>query len=449
MLWMFRLLRKENMTVTKKALAFVVISALLCCTAARASDWPHWRGPFFNGSTDETNLPSRFSQTENVAWVSPLPGHSSATPVICRQRVFVSSTVRESADLLALCFDAKTGKERWRKKLGASERKVPRNNMATPSPVTDGKGVYFLYGSGELAGLDYEGNILWSCNIEEKYGNIALKYGYASSPLLYGGKLYILVQRRHTPWHAPFSDKPLESFLLAVDPKTGRDLWKHERKTDAQDESLDSYASPIVFQSNGRTEILIIGGDYVTSHDPQKGTEFWRYEYARVKSTRWRLIASTVTGAGFVFGVEPRGNTNLFALRSGGRGQLSEDHVAWKFDGPLPDVCTPLYYKGNLYVLDGMKHGKAVTCLDAKTGKQKWQGKLGGRGPWRASLTAGDDKLYCINESGEVVVLAADNEQFKVICRTDLEDRPIQASIAIAGRHLFIRTANKLFCIGD
>lgn len=102
MLWMFGLLRKDNKTVVKKALAFVIIPALLCSTASQASDWRHWRGPFFNGSTDETNLPSRFSQTENVAWVSPLPGHSSATPIICKQRVFVSSTDRDSADLFAL-----------------------------------------------------------------------------------------------------------------------------------------------------------------------------------------------------------------------------------------------------------------------------------------------------------------------------------------------------------
>jgi len=112
-----------------------------------AGDWPHWRGPFLNGSSDEKGLPSSLSESENVVWVSELPGPSGATPVISKGRVYVSSTKKDGDELLALCFDAKSGKELWRKKLGASSREVPRNNMATPSPVTDGDRVYFMYGS--------------------------------------------------------------------------------------------------------------------------------------------------------------------------------------------------------------------------------------------------------------------------------------------------------------
>ena len=424
-------------------------AVLLLNDRSPANDWPHWRGPFLNGSSDERNLPGSWSRTENVAWVSPLPGPSAATPVICKGRVFVSSTNSQSDELLALCFDAGSGKELWRKSLGASSRTVPSNNMATPSPTTDGERVYFLYGSGQLGGLDFDGNILWLRNIETEYGNISLKYGYSSSPLVWGGKLYILVLRRNIAWRAPKSDEPLDSFLLAVDPATGKNLWKHIRVTDALDESFDSYASPIVSNSMGRTEIIVIGGDYVTAHDPQTGKELWRYGYAQVKSTRWRLIPSVVTGAGLIFGVQPRGTNDLFALKSGGTGTLSNDHIAWVFDGPTPDVSTPLYYKGNLYVMDGIRNGKVVTCLDAKTGRRKWQGKLGGSAPWRASLTAADDKLYCINQDAEAVVLAAGDEGFRILWRIDMEDKPVQASIAIADGHLFIRTASKLFCVGN
>lgn len=121
------------------------------------------------------------------------PAPSSATPVIAGGKVFISSTDKNSNDLLSLCFDAKSEKELWRKKLVKSNRTAPQNNLATPSPVTDGRYVYFIYGSGNLVGLDIDGNILWSRNLEEKYGNISNKYGYSSSPLLYDGMLYIIV----------------------------------------------------------------------------------------------------------------------------------------------------------------------------------------------------------------------------------------------------------------
>jgi len=128
---------------------------------------------------------------------------------------------------------------------------------------------------------------------------------------------------------------------------------------------------------------------------------------------------------------------------------LTEDNIAWTFDGPAPDVCTPLCYKGNVYVLDGKSSG-VLTCLDANTGRVKWQGKLSdSRAPWRASVTAADDKLYCISEAGEAVVLAANDEGFKLLARIDMEDKPVQASIAIADDRLFVRTANQLFCIGN
>jgi len=431
----------------KEALLLFLTVMLLPAGQSLAGDWPHWRGPYLNGSSDENNLPATWSKTENIAWTASLPGHGSATPVIAKGKVFVSSTDRNSGNLLALCFDTRTGKELWRKKLGESSRNVPRNNPATPSPVTDGKNVYFMFGSGDLASLDYEGNVLWSRNLEAEYGNISIKYGYSSSPLLHDGKLYILIQRRDTAYRSPNSTT-LDAFILAVDASTGKNIWKQPRKTDAQNESLDSYSSPILLQRLRSVEIIIIGGDYVTANDPADGKELWRYEYARQKSTRGRNITSPVIVEGLVMGVPPRGADGLLAIRSDGKGTISDDHIAWTFDGPSPDCSTPLLYKGNLYVLADRKGG-VITCLDAGTGRQKWQGKLGGTAPWWASITAGDDKLYCISEAAEAVVLAAGDKEFKILHRIDMGDKPIQASIAIADGHLFIRTASKLSCVGN
>lgn len=435
------------MEVTNKtSLIVIIILAILTYTQATADDWPHWRGPFLNGSSNEKNLPEKWTTIENVVWVVELPGAGSATPIITGGKVFISSTDRNGNDLLALCLNAQSGKELWRKKLGESDRNVPRNNLAAPSPVTDGRHVYFLFGSGDLAGLDFEGNILWFRNLEEEYGNISLKYGYSSSPLLYDNKLYILIQRRHTAYRTP-RNTSLDSFLLAVDAETGENIWMQPRKTDALDETLDSYSSPILYERPERTEILIIGADYFTANDAITGKELWRYGYSKNRNTRDRNISSPVTGEGLVFGIPPRGSKGLLAINPDGEGILNDNHIAWKFDGPSPDVSTPLFYKGNIYVL-GDREGGILSCLDAQTGRQKWQGKLGGNAPWWASVTAADDKLYCISETAEAVVLAAGDE-FKILSRIDMKDKPVQASIAIANNHIFIHTANKLFCIGN
>ncbi|MDI9434348.1 MAG: PQQ-binding-like beta-propeller repeat protein [Planctomycetota bacterium] len=428
---------------------FSVMVVLLCLSAGLAGQWPNWRGPHFDGSADERDLPQSWTDTENVLWTAPLPGPAASTPAIWDGKVFVSSPVKDGDDLVALCFDARTGRQLWSTTVARSDRNFPRNNLATASPTTDGRGVFFLYGSGDLAALDFDGNIVWSRNIETEYGNITCQFGYGASPMAFEGAVYIPVLRRERAWREPREGEPFDSFLLAVDGATGRTLWRHVRTSDAQDESLDSYATPIPFRNGDRTEIVLIGADYVTSHDPETGAELWRYGYATGRrDTRWRLIPSVVTGAGMVFGVQPRGGNDLFAIRADGAdGVLSRDRIVWTFDRMTPDVPTPLFYQGRLYVLDGTRNGKVVTCLDPMTGRIKWHGRIGGGGPWRASLTAADGKLYCINEDSEAIVLAAGDE-FKVLHRFDMKDKPVQASIAIADGRLFLRTASKLTCVG-
>ncbi|MFH1718564.1 MAG: PQQ-binding-like beta-propeller repeat protein [Planctomycetota bacterium] len=431
----------------KKVHLRTIITVLIISLPALATDWPQWRGPFFNGSTDEKNLPASWSETENIAWVSPLPGPSGATPVICNGRVFVSSTVADSPDFVALCFDAKDGKKLWQEHIGSDSRKFPRNNLASPSPVTDGEHVFFLYGNGELAGFDYDGNRLWSRNIETEYGNLALKFGYSSSPLLYRNKLYILVVRRNKPYQRPEADGPLDSYLMALDPKTGRTLWKQQRPTNAFDEGMETYSTSIPFVRDGRTEILNTGADFVTAHDPNTGKELWRFEHWTTKVRDSRVIPSLVTGDGLIFGCRHK-HSDVFALKPGSAADASEARIVWELSGPTPDASTPLFYRGRLYVMDGIRSGKVVTCLEPKTGRQIWQGKIGGRGPWRASLTGADGKLYCINETGEIVVLAAAPDEFKILFETKIDEPPIQSSIAVADGHLFIRTAKNLYCIG-
>ncbi len=429
----------------EKTSVFILAIALIFGLPALAGDWPHWRGPSFDGSSDETNLPATFSKTENVAWTAPLPGLSSATPIIVDGKVFINSTKKGSDDLLALCFDAATGKKLWQTKVTSNDRVVMRNSMATCSPAVDAKNVYFLYGDGTLAALDHKGKIVWSRNIEIEYGNISVKYGYSSSPLLYDGKLFIPVLRRPLAYREPKEDG-LDSFMLAVDAATGKNVWREDRPTDTIEESLDAYTSPILFDNDGRKEILHAGADYITSNDPATGKELWRYKYRDVVQDRWRLVSNILTGEGLIFGAKPRG-TGIYAIRPYRSGNVPEDHLVWTFKEPTPDCTTPACYNGNLYVLDGMRE-RVVTCLDAKTGRQKWQGQLPDDDRYYASITAADGKLYCVSNGGMVVVLSADDSEFKIISQAEFGEDPVISAIAVADEHLFIRTAENLYCIG-
>lgn len=437
----------RNTRRSKRQLSFIVLcTVVLCISATRtlATDWPQWRGPFFNGSTDETNLPASWSESENLAWIRPLPGPSGATPAIAEGRVFVASTVDGTADFVALCLDARSGELLWQRQVGSDGRRFPRNNLASPSPVTDDQRVFFLYGNGVLAGFDVDGKPLWSRDMEKEYGNLALQFGYSNSPVLYDGKLFVSVIRRSTPYRQPEAAEPLDSFVMALDPASGRTLWKQPRQTNAFDEGMETYSTAIPFIRDGAVELLNTGGDFVTAHDLVTGQERWRFEYWTRKIRDSRVIPSLVSGGGLVFGARHKNNA-LFALRPPDGGRPGE--IVWEFDDAAPDCSTPCFYRDRLYVLDGMRHGKVVSCLNPQTGTMLWQGKIGGRGPWRASLTAGDGKLYCINETGEVVVLKAGDEGFEKLFETKIDEPPIQSSIAIADGRLFIRTARNLYCI--
>jgi len=316
--------------------------------------------------------------------------------------------------------------------------------MVSPSPATDGKRVFFLYGEGTLVGFDLDGRQLWSRNIEKEFGNLALQFGYSNSPVLLDGRLYITVIRRDRPYREPKADGPLDSFLLALDPETGRTLWKQPRKTDAFDEGMETYMTPIPFERDGKVELLATGCDFITAHDPATGKELWRFEYWHDKVRDSRVIPSLVAGQGLIFGSRHK-HMGVFALEPPAR-QGDPGRIVWEFDEAAPDCSTPLFYEGRLYVFDGLKR-KTVTCLDPKTGRTIWQSRVGGRARWWSSPTAAGGKLYLISEDGEIVVLEAGDE-FKVLFETKFEEPPIQSSIAIANGHLFIRTAENLYGVG-
>jgi outer membrane protein assembly factor BamB len=429
--------------------ATLLISIILGSGGAVAGDWGHWRGPDHNGGTEARDLPATWSTDEGVLWATDLPGSSSATPVIVGDRVFVVSNNARKTQISAICLNRDTGKELWSKVLVDNADSNARNDMGACSPVTDGEGVFFLFGNSELYGLDMDGNELWSRNLNSEISTITQDWGYSGSPLLHNGKLYVSVIRGTNPDGSGDWGGRNDSgcFLLCVDPATGKDIWRAHRPSEAVGEALDSYASPIPFSSNGVDSIVVIGADIITANDAATGKELWRQEHNPRRRDNWRMVPSLVANDSLVFGTQPRGGT-FFAVDPNAKKNMEYGDTAWKLEGAHNDVPTPLLYDGRLYVLvdTGMEQG--LSCVDPATGKELWRGDLAAKGRFWSSPTAGDGKIYCVNEDGDVVTVAA-GDTFKLLGTSRMGGKPTMSTVAIADNKLFIRTAEKLYCVGS
>ena len=436
----------------KKA-TFAFVPLLLILLSARAENWAHWRGPYFNGSSTEKNLPANFSRTEHVKWFAELPGPGAATPIVWDTHVFVSSGEEATKSLHALGINRKNGKILWNHEVGTGYSFDNRSNFASPSPVTDGKVVVFLYGNGELAAFDLSGKTLWSRNLQKEYGQFAYQWTYGASPTIYDGKLFVQVLNRNEPVHGRGrTDGPIDSYLLALEPSTGKEIWKHVRPSDAHMESHEAYSTPIPFVHEGRTELLVVGGDCITGHSLKDGVELWRWgTWNPTRITHWRLVPSPVAGGGVVLACAPK-ESPIYAFKAGASGGLQTDSiVAWKSQERevSSDVATPLFYKGRFYVLNGER--KTISRVNPASGKADWIGDLESRITIQSSPSAADDKIYFQNWRGEVFVIAA-GEQFKLLQKNlmgDETDDSNRSSIAISSGELFIRTGHKLYCVGN
>jgi outer membrane protein assembly factor BamB len=427
-------------------------SIILAQCSLYAENWAQWRGPNFDGSSSEKNLPAEFSKTDNVKWSATLPGPSAATPIIWGDRVFLSSSDDKTKNLHAMCLDRKTGKILWDQDVGIGFSQDRMSNFASPSPVTDGTIVVFLYGTGDLAAFDFTGKKLWSRRLEKDYGQFAYQWTYGASPTLYDGTLYVQVLQRNEPVHGRGrTDGPSDSYLLALEPKTGKELWKHVRPSEAHQESHEAYSTPIPFQHNGRTEMLIAGGDCISGHDPKTGKEFWRWgTWNPTRIGHWRLVPSPVAGGGVVLACAPKGSP-VFACKAGAKGTQDDSVLAWKSGDRevSSDVSTPLFYKGRFYVLNGER--KTISRVDPANGNVEWTGDLGSRSKIESSPLGADDKIYFQNFRGEVFIVAA-ADQFKLIKTVPMGDEgddQIRASISVSQGQLFIRTGYRVYCVGS
>ncbi len=431
----------------------VCLTLIAMGSLAHADNWPHWRGPHFNGSTTEKNLPTDWSRSKNLAWTAPLPGRSASTPVVFGDHVFVSSADPDKDSLDAICIDRKTGKRMWTKSVGKGISKDPRSTYAAPSPTTDGKLVYFFYGSGELVAFDFDGNQIWERNIEKEYGQFAFQWTFASSPLLYNDKLYLQVLQRDRP--ARGRGVPgATSYLLAMNPQTGEELWKVKRPSKAVMESLEAFSSPVPYEHDGRKQLLIIGGDCLTGHDPETGEELWRWgTWNPSRIPHWRLVPSPVAGNGIVLACAPKKDP-IYALPTNKNGNLNDRNLAWVSrdqEAVSSDVPTPGFYDGDFFVLSDVR--SSLSRVEPQSGKVKWSIELPGRGrstqKFEASPLVADGKIYVMNFQGDVLIVnAEDGKIVNNIAMGSGGDNMTRSSIAASNGQLFIRTNEALYCVG-
>ncbi len=407
----------------------IFVTLLLGLQILLAGNWPHWRGPEFNGVSEETKLPVEWSHDKNVTWKLAMPAWSGSTPIIWDEKIFLN--VADSGSLYLWCVERNEGKALWKRHLSDGDEKRRKQNMSSPSPVTDGKTVWVMTGTGIVKAFDFEGKEIWARDLPKDYGPFGLNHGYASSPLLYQGDLIIECL------HGMLTDDP--SYVLRLDGATGKTEWHVERPTDAIRESPDAYTTPALLSEEGDTQIVISGGDYVTGHDPETGREIWRGGGLNPDDNpAYRIIASPVVFDGMIY--VPTRRSPFQAFKTGGTGQIES---VWSFDRG-PDVPSPVTDGKYLYLFDdkGIVH-----CLDAKSGEIIWGPERIAPATYSSSPVLADGKLYISNEDGQTIVLKAGPE-FEILATNQLNGYTL-SSPAISDGQIFLRTAEWLYCVGE
>ncbi|HUW61263.1 MAG TPA: PQQ-binding-like beta-propeller repeat protein [Candidatus Bathyarchaeia archaeon] len=424
---------------------FWLFAVLLAPGLVCADDnWPQWRGPNQNGVADARDLPETWSKTQNIVWKMPLPSWSGSSPIVWGDTVFVTSPSTPTNDderktggpsLLLLAISKEDGRILWEREMDTGNKVISKQNFSSPTPVTDGQFVWAVTGTGAVVAVTMDGEVVWKRNLVEMYGKFGQQFGYASSPLLYDGKLIVQVL------HGFFTDEP--SYVMAFDAATGEFAWRVERPTEAVLESPDSYGTPTLLRYPDKAEIIVSGGDYVTAHDPATGAEVWRAAGINPKNIdRNRIIVSPVAVDGMVYACSRK--APFLAFRGGGAGIVTESHLAWKHMKDAPDVPTPVCDGKHVYLFDDRG---VVTCLDAKTGAVVWGPERTARGIVSASPILADGKLYITNEAGVTSVVAAG--KFKLLATNTLpSDGKTHSTLAVSGNRLYLRTPTDLYCIG-
>jgi outer membrane protein assembly factor BamB len=431
----------------------IVLALRLAALSAANQHWPQFRGPAAGVADDDPALPERWSPTENIVWKTDVPGVGWSSPVVWGDHVFVSSVVNTGQAeppkpglyfggerptptaahrWMVYDVDFATGRIRWEKEVRASVPAGPKhlkNSYASETPVTDGERVYFSFGNVGVFAFDMQGTPVWS----KPLGPYKTRFGWgtAASPVLHGDRLYIL------------NDNDEQSFLAALDKRTGAEIWRVNRAEGT------NWTTPFVWQHAQRTEIVTAGTDRVRSYD-LSGTLLWE-----LKGMSSIAIPTPFERHGLLFissGYVGDPLKPTYAIRPGasgdislGRDQTANQWIAWSAPTLGPYNPTPLVYGDYYYTL--LDRG-FFTCHDARTGKEVYprQRIAADASGFTTSPIAYNGRIFATSEDGDTYVIQAGPE-FKVLGKNSLGEMTL-ASPAVARGSVVMRTASKLYRIG-
>lgn len=419
-------------------ITLVVATLLLTCAphlTAHAQDqpqpaWPAWRGADATGSTTKGDYATKWSATEHLAWKVELPGKGCSTPIVLGEQVIVTAPVERQDAVLA--YDFKTGKPLWSTPVGEEKAGRHRNGSGSnPSPVTDGKHVFAYFKSGNLAGLDLKGNVIWKTNLQERFGKYDVYWDLGTSPVLTAKHVLVAVM------HAG------DSFVIALDKKTGDTAWKVARNYKTPVEGDHSYTTPHVVERDGKQIVLVWGAEHVTAHDAATGDQLWECGgFNPQKKGNWVAVGSAVVANDVIVVPYGRGS-RLAGIKLGGKGDVTQTHRLWTREGIGCFVPTPAFYKGNVYIV---RDRGEVVAVNPKTGQTVLEGNLPRhRASYYSSPTIAAGKLYMAREDG-VVMVAQIEGGFEMISENDMGERIIASPVPVANR-LLIRGEKHLFCV--
>jgi outer membrane protein assembly factor BamB len=403
-------------------------------TMTLAENWPRFRGPTGQGTSTETNLPTKWSQNENIAWKTEIPGESWSSPIVWNDKVFVTTATEAGTSCRVLCLNREDGKFLWNVEVFKQPtlRKEGRNSYATPTPCTDGQAVYAVFGGGSIAALDFSGKTLWTNHDVEFYS----QHGLGASPILYSDLLIMPFDHsaregeRRVGWQIPWD----KSFILALDTKTGKQRWKAMRG-----QSRIAHVTPNITDVGGKPQLVSGAGDVIQGYNPDTGAKLWE-----VKSQGEGVVPSIVIGDGLAYSVSGFEKPTIRAvhLDPAARGDITATHLVWEQKKNVPNIPSLLLANNLLF---SITDAGRLTCMDPKTGEIIWEENL--RAKFAPSPVYADGKVYLLSEEGETTVFEAARE-FKPISKNPLNER-CQASPAISNGNLFIRTEKNLYCVGE
>jgi outer membrane protein assembly factor BamB len=377
-----------------------------------AQDWPRFRGPDGNAVSTETGLPATWSPTENVRWKLKVPGEGSSSPIVHGDRVYLTSALERGFRRLVHAVDRKTGALLWTREVRDEdpERSSALTGHAAATPATDGERVVASFGNAGLACFSPSGELLW----RTRFGDFDSELGLASSPVLHDGRVFLVC------------DHDGDSFLAALDLKTGKTLWRAARP------GLErSWSTPVVLPGG---ELVVNGQDELRAYHPADGRILWRV----TGLSAW-VAPSPVFAKDRVYATSGKDGP-MVAVRTGGSGDVTASHVLWRVERGGPYVCSPLVHEGLLYVPD---ENGFLTVRDAADGKPVYRERLGGK--FTASPVAAEGRVCVMNEEGTAFVVAAGRE-FRLLAKNAMGEE-CYASPAIARGSLFLRTGTHLWCI--